>query len=116
VSGAAAQIEAEAFFAVDLRVARVVEATLNPRAHKPAYVLRLDLGHELGERISSAQLTALYTPEQLVGRLVVVVLNLPPRRVAGVRSEVLVLAAVDPALGAVLLEPGREVAVGTRVG
>lgn len=98
----------------DLRVGTVVAARVNPAARKPALVLEIDFG-PLGRRTSSAQIAALYTPETLVGRQVVAVVNLPPRRVAGVVSEVLVLAAVDPAAGTVLLAPERRVADGTPV-
>ena len=76
--------------------------------------MRLDFG-ELGERVSSAQLTGNYTPEELVGRLVVAVVNFPPKRIAGVKSEVLVLAAVCEGAGTVLLAPDTEVVPGTRV-
>ena len=79
------------FAALDIRVARVTGAELNAKARLPAYVLTLDLGDGLGTRTSSAQLTDVYTPGQLVGRLVLAVVNLPPRRVAGVKSECLVL-------------------------
>jgi tRNA-binding protein len=108
-------IDASIFQQVDLRVGRVLAAEPHPTARDPAYVLTLDLGPELGTRRSSARLTGLYTPEELVGRLVIAVVNLPPRRVAGVVSEVLVLAAVDDLAGTVLLQPDRPVAPGTRI-
>lgn len=105
----------EDFERLDLRVGRIVAAELLAGARRPAYKLRLDFG-PAGERRSSAQLTASYPePSQLVGRLVVAVVNLPPRRVAGFRSEVLVLGAMAPS-GRVLLlgvdegaEPGQRV-------
>lgn len=108
-------IEPEAFFAVELRVGTVRSAALNPAARVPAYVLEVDFGPELGRRTSSAQLTENYSAESLLGRQVVAVFNLPPRRVAGVKSEVLVLGALDPALGTVLLAPAQTVADGARV-
>jgi tRNA-binding protein len=80
-----AETSVETFFQVDVRVGRIVAATPNPKARKPAYRLEIDFG-PLGMRTSSAQLTALYTPEQLVGRQVLAVVNFPPRRIAGVAS------------------------------
>jgi tRNA-binding protein len=82
------------FHALGLRVGTVVEASPNAKARKPAYVLRIDLG-PLGLRTSSAQVTDLYSPEHLVGRQVVCVCHLAPRRIAGVTSEVLVVGAYD---------------------
>lgn len=99
---------------LELRVGTVVDAANNPKAHRPAVVLTIDFG-PYGTRTSSAQLTANYTPESLMGRQVVAVTNLPPKRVAGVRSEVLVLAAVSADQGTVLLELERPVDNGTPV-
>lgn len=92
----------------------VLEAELNPRAQKPSFVLTIDFG-PMGTRMSSAQLTENYAPETLVGRQVIAVTNLPPKRVAGVRSEVLVLAAVSETRGTVLLELGMPVENGTPI-
>ena len=103
-----------AFAALDLRVARITRAELNPTARKPAYRLWLDLG-PLGEKTSSAQLTALYQPADLVGRLVVAAVNLGARRIAGFMSEVLVLGLPDADGNVVLLTPEREVPLGGRV-
>ncbi|XYI04123.1 tRNA-binding protein [Sorangium sp. So ce1128] len=100
--------------AVDIRVGRVTSAALNPRARKPAYVLTIDLG-PLGQRTSSAQLTANYRAEELVGRQVVAVCNFPPKNIAGITSEVLVLAAVCPERGTVLLSPDQPVGEGVRI-
>lgn len=113
-------IEFEDFAKVDMRVGRIVEALPFPEARKPSYRLRIDFGPVLGERVSSAQLTATYPdPSALVGRQVVAVVNFPPRRIAGLASEVLVLGAMgetdDP--GQVwLLEPKPEAPLGTRIG
>lgn len=104
-----------AFETLDLRVGRVLEAVLNPKARKPSYVLRVDFGPELGIRTSSAQITVHYTPEELVGRLVVAAVNLGSRNIAGVTSEVLVLGLPDPDGAVVLLQPEREVPLGGRV-
>ncbi|PTL76607.1 tRNA-binding protein [Vitiosangium sp. GDMCC 1.1324] len=107
-------ISFEQFLAVDIRVGRVLSASLNPKARKPAYVLVIDFG-PLGQRTTSAQVTANYRPEELVGRQVVAVCNFPPKNVAGVTSEVLVLAAVCPEQGTVLLSPDRPVSEGVRI-
>lgn len=104
----------EAFGALELRVGRVTRAEPNDGARKPAYKLWIDFG-PLGVRQSSAQLTALYTPETLVGRLVVAAVNLGTRRVNGFASEVLVLGLPDPDGNVVLLAPDREVPLGGRV-
>jgi len=104
-----------AFRSLDLRVGTVRAARPNAGARQPAYELEIDLGGERGVVRSSAQLTANHACEELVGRQVVVLCGLPPRRVAGVRSEVLVLAAVCPARGAVLLGPAAPVADGAPV-
>lgn len=104
-----------AFQTLDLRVGRIVEAAPNPKARKPSYVLRVDFGPELGVKTSSAQLTALYRPEELVGRQVVAAVNLGSRNIAGVVSEVLVLGLPDPKGAVVLLQPEREVPLGGRV-
>jgi tRNA-binding protein len=103
------------FFAFDLRVGTVVAAEAFPEARVPAIKLVVDFGPVLGRRASSAQLTRRYTPEALVGRRVVAVVNFPPRRVAGFKSEVLVLGAVPEAGDVVLLAPDADVADGTRI-
>ena len=105
----------EDFARLDLRVGRVVAAEHFPEARKPAYRMRLDFG-PLGERWSSAQLTRRYQPEELVGRLVIAVVNLPPRQVATLRSEVLVLGAVPDKEDVILLQPDFPVEPGTRIG
>jgi len=104
----------EEFAALDLRVGRVLEATDFPQARKPAYRLTIDFG-PLGVRRSSAQLTALYRPDELVGRLVVAVVNFPPRQIGPFISEVLVLGAPDEAGNVVLLAPERDVPLGGRI-
>lgn len=104
------------FTRLDLRVARVISAKPLAGARRPAYELRLDLGPG-GVRRSSAQLTRTYPdPAALVGRLVVAVVNLPPRRVAGLRSDVLVLGALGPAGEVPLLSVDPGAAPGQRVG
>ena len=93
------------FERVDIRAGTVTRATPFPEARTPAIRLWVDFGPDLGVRTSSAQLTRRYTPDCLVGTTVLAVVNLPPRRVAGFRSEVLVLGVVDPA------DPGDVVLV-----
>jgi tRNA-binding protein len=112
--GEATTIDISDFERVDMRVGRVLEAEPFPEARKPAYKLRIDFG-PLGIRRSSAQLTAHYRLEDLRGKLVIAVLNFPPRQIGPVRSEVLVLGVPDPDGAVVLLEPSLEVPLGGRV-
>ena len=109
-----AEVTFDEFQRVRIHAGTIVEAVPNPRARVPAYVLRIDFG-ALGTRTSSAQLTRNYTPEDLVGRQIVAVMNFPPKRVAGVRSEVLVLGTVTEEDGVVLLHPSFPVANGALV-
>lgn len=109
------QVSPEAWERLDIRIGQVVEAWPAERTHRPAFRLVIDFG-PLGRRTSSAQITALYTPDQLLGRSVVAVVNLPPKRVGGFKSEVLVLGAVDGEGRVVLLEPERPCAPGLPVG
>lgn len=104
----------DAFALLDLRVGRVLRAEPNEGARKPAVKLWIDFG-PLGVKPSSAQLAALYTPEQLVGRLVVAAVNLGVRRVNGFASEVLVLGLPDEEGRVVLLAVERDVPLGGRV-
>lgn len=104
----------EAFQVLDLRVGRILRAEANDRARKPSYKLWIDFG-PLGEKTSSAQLRALYRPEDLVGRLIVAAVNLGARNVAGFTSEVLVLGLPSEAGEVVLLAVEREVPLGGRV-
>jgi tRNA-binding protein len=103
------------FDRVDMRVGRVVSVEEFPEARTPAWKLEIDFGPEVGVKRSSAQITH-YSREQLEGRTVVAVVNFPPRRIAGFASEVLVLGAVDPAKGVVLLTPDDPgVDLGSRI-
>ena len=109
------QISIEDFERVDIRVGRVLSAEPLVGARKPAYKLRIDFGAELGVRQSSAQVTALYTPEQLVGTLVLAVVNFPPRRIAGFKSEVLTLGVANSDGAVVLISPRGEAPLGARL-
>src|SRR3984893_4104273 len=107
-------IDLSDFERVDMRVGRVLEAEPFPEARKPDYKLRIDFG-PLGIRRSSAQLTPHYTPDELRGKLVIAVLNFPPRQIGPVRSEVLILGVPDADGAVVLLEPSLDVPLGGRV-
>jgi tRNA-binding protein len=103
------------FDKLDMRVGRVLTVEDFPEARVPAWKLEIDFGPEVGLKQSSAQITH-YTREQLLGRTVVAVVNFPVRRIAGFSSEVLVLGALDPAKGVVLLAPDDpDVELGSRI-
>ena len=104
----------EEFARIDMRVGRVVRVDPFPEARSPAWKLEIDFGAEVGVKRSSAQITH-YPRERLEGRLVVGVVNFPPRRIAGFESEALVLGALDEQKGVVLLRPDEDVALGDRV-
>jgi tRNA-binding protein len=97
-----AEISYGEFEQVDIRVGTIIEARVFPEARKPAYILLIDFGQEIGVKKSSAQITVHYTPETLVGRQVMAVVNFPPRQIGPVRSEVLTLGYED-ADGAIVL-------------
>jgi tRNA-binding protein len=111
---AAEQVSVDDFFRIDIRVGTVLRAETFPEARKPAYRLWIDFG-ELGVRQSSAQITRLYQPGDLVGRQVVAVVNFPPRKVAGFTSEVLVLGAATEAGQITLLAPDAFAPDGARI-
>jgi tRNA-binding protein len=108
------QIGFEHFAAVDIRVGRIVEVEDFPEARRPAWKLRVDFGPEIGIKRSSAQIKN-YPAEELEGRLVLGVVNFPPRQIGPVRSEVLVLGTYS-ADGVLLLSPAPNAALGDRVG
>lgn len=103
------------FLKVDIRVGTVTRAEPFPEARKPAIKLWVDFGPELGEKKSSAQITAHYTLETLVGRQVMGVVNFPPRQIGPIRSEVLILGVSDAEGGIVLLAPDQVVENGQRM-
>jgi tRNA-binding protein len=114
MSERAGEIDWDHFEAVDMRVGRVLEVEDFPEARVPAWKLTIDFGPEVGVRRSSAQI-AHYPREELAGRLIVAVVNFPPKRIGPFLSEVLVLGALDEEKGVVLLRPDSDVALGDRI-
>jgi len=110
-----AEISFDDFLALDIRVGRVTRAEPYPEARKPAIKLWVDFGAALGEKKSSAQITAHYTPERLIGRQVLAVVNFPPRQIGKFVSEVLVLGLSDADGAVVLIGPDKDVPEGGRL-
>ena len=102
------------FDKVDMRVGTILEVAINKKARKPAYKIKIDLGEEFGIKNSSAQITDLYSMEELVGKQVVVVANFEPIRIADVKSEVRILGA-DTKEGCVIIGPERKVENGSKI-
>lgn len=103
------------FEKVDVRVGRVIQVDDFPEARKPAYKLLIDFGGEVGVKKSSAQATALYTKEALLGRLVLAVVNFPPKQIGPMMSEVLTLGVPDGSGNVILVVPEREAPLGGRL-
>lgn len=103
------------FMKVELRVGRILSAEPFAKARKPAYILHVDFGPEIGTRKSSAQITALYTPEQLVGRLVMAVVNFPTKQIGPLMSECLVTGFHNEQGHVALCVPDQDVPLGTRL-
>jgi tRNA-binding protein len=110
-----AEIVYEDFAKVEVRVGRILSAEPLAGARKPAYALRIDFGEVIGVKQSSAQVTVRYRAEELVGRLVLCVVNFPPRRIAGFKSEVLTLGVPDANGDVVLITPTTDVPLGGRL-
>ncbi|MFA7191699.1 MAG: tRNA-binding protein [Candidatus Paceibacterota bacterium] len=108
------QIEFTDFLKIGMYVGTILSVSLNEKAIKPAYVLEIDFG-AYGIKKSSAQITENYSPENLLGKQIIAVLNFPPKKIAGVKSECLVLAAVSSTAGTVLLNLAKSVENGTRI-
>ena len=109
------EISFDDFMKVDVRVGRVVRAEPFPEARKPAIKMWIDFGAELGEKKTSAQITAHYAPEKLVGQQVMAVVNFPARQIGPFMSEVLVLGFPDADGAIVLARPDKDVPVGGRL-
>ncbi|MCY9671912.1 chaperone CsaA [Bacillus pumilus] len=106
----------EQFLALDIRVGTIIEAEFFAEARVPALKLKIDFGEEIGVKQSSAQLTKRYTAENLTGKQIVAVVNFPPRRIAGFKSEVLVLGGIPSKEDVVLLAADEPVENGTKIG
>lgn len=104
----------EDFEKVEMRVGTVLEVSDFPEARNPSYQLLIDFGDELGQRKTSAQLTSVYSKEDLIGKQVIAVVNFPKKQIANFMSECLVLGAVE-GKNVTLLQPGKEVANGLRI-
>ena len=109
------QISYDDFMKVDIRVGRIVQADEFPQARKPAYKLRIDFGPQIGLKNSSAQITKYYAPGDLVGKLVLGVVNFPPRQIATFFSEVLTLGVILGEGDICLVHPDREVPLGSSI-
>ena len=109
------EITIDDFLKVDIRVGRVLEVSEFPEARKPAYKLKIDFGDVIGIRKSSAQITKLYEPGELVGRQVMAVVNFPPRQIGPFMSEVLVLGFSDADGNISLAAPDHDVPIGGRL-
>lgn len=103
------------FMKVEMRVGTVISAEVFKEARNPAYKMIIDFG-EFGKRKTSAQITALYQPEDIIGRQVIAVVNFPPKQIANIMSECLVLGGVGENKEVTLIEPERKVKNGTRIG
>lgn len=105
----------EDFMKLDIRVGEIIQAEVFEKAKKPAYKLLVDLGDDIGIKKSSAQITECYSTEQLIGKQVLAVVNFPPRQIADVMSEVLVLGLYSEE-GVILVQPERRVKKGDKLG
>jgi tRNA-binding protein len=108
-------IDWQDFTKIELRVGTILEVMDFPEARRPAWKMRIDFGPEIGERVSSAQLKALYTKEELIGRQVVAVVNFPPKQIGPFRSQVLVTGFHDNEGRVVLVGPERKVPNGAKL-
>lgn len=109
------EITFDEFMAVDVRVGEITRTEPFPEARKPAYKLWVNFGESIGEKKSSAQITVHYSPEELVGKRVMAVVNFPSRQIGPVKSEVLVLGVPDENGAVVLIAPDKNVPLGGRL-
>lgn len=105
----------EDFAKIDIRVGTVLEAELNKKAKKPAYKLKIDFGDEIGIKKTSAQITDYYTPDELIGKQLLAVVNFPPKQIADFISEVLILGTYSTG-GVILITPDKKVQNGDKLG
>lgn len=110
-----AELDFDTFLKTDIRTGRVIKAEPFPEARKPAIKLWVDFGGKLGVKKTSAQITAHYSPQELIGRMVLGVVNFPPRQIGKFMSEFLVLGVPDAEGGIVLLRPDQDVPLGGRM-
>ena len=108
-------LDFDIFLKTDIRVGRVIRAEPYPEARNPSIKLWVDFGEEIGEKKTSAQITVHYSPDELVGRMVLGVVNFPPRQIGKFMSEFLVLGVPDENGGIVLIAPDQDVPVGGRM-
>lgn len=104
------------FEKIDIRVGTILQAEIFDKANKPAYILHIDFGNELGIKKSSAQITKRYTPADLVGKQIVAVVNFPPKQIANILSECLVLGVVGDNNDVILLQPEQKSPNGLKIG
>jgi tRNA-binding protein len=105
----------EDFEKIDIRVGKIIEVEDFPEARKPSYKIKVDFG-ELGTKVSSAQLTKLYSKTDLLNRQIIAVVNFPPRRIAGFKSDILILGVMKEEGEVILLQPDREAPLGYKIG
>ena len=105
----------EDFNKIDIRVGKIVEIEDFPEARKPSYKLKIDFGEEIGIKKSCAQLKANYTKESLKGKLVLGIVNMPPRQIGSATSEVLTLGVPDKNKECILIQPERQVPIGVKL-
>jgi tRNA-binding protein len=105
----------EDFYKIDVRVGRIIEVLDFKEVRNPSYKIKIDFG-ELGVKVSSAQITKLYSKENLFNRQIVAVVNFPPKRIAGFKSEVLILGVMKEDGEVILLQPERDAPLGYKIG
>ena len=110
------EISWQDFAKVDMRIGTILAAETFPEARNPAYKLRVDFGEEIGIKKSSAQITAFYQPEELIGKQVMAVINFPPKQIGPMKSECLVMGAYNENNEVVLMHPERPLPNGSKIG